>query len=419
MNALVPSDPRIEHIGPYRVLHRLSSERSGEIVLAADDTGTRVVLKGLGAADPRQALLDPKIADDARSYARLSHPNLVKMVDLFSADGQFFVALEYVDGRALDAVHAALLDDSEVDATCWIYVASSIIAALAAAHEAVDADGKPAPIVHQRVSPSHVQIAWDGTVKLGAFSMLDVVKVTRASGDDPSSTSCWRYRAPEQDAQTSVGPYTDVYSAMLVVRELLAEAGNDLAGATARVSEVIAVGLEPDPTRRLGSAARARDVFRASIDMAGARKRFAAALARMRLFEEAPVSRDLAPTKPYAQEAVAIGAPGVAIHPMPESSHLTDDSPTVVRPPTDEELQALSAVRPKPADPAASSPPAAIPRRPPPLPPRAKRPAVPVALPPVVELDIAPEPEPEVPVHRAPRALRAAFRVIRGALGRK
>jgi serine/threonine protein kinase len=444
LSAVVPSDPKIEHIGPYRVLRPLSPDGSGDAILAADEAGEPVVLKPLGAADPNQPLLDPKIADDARAYARLSHPNLVRIIDLFSADGQFFVAMEYINGRSLDAVHMALVDDADVDDACWIYVASSIFAALAAAHGAVDADGKHAPIVHQRVSPAHIQVSWDGTVKLGAFSMVDVVRVTQGDSDGCVAVSSSRYIAPEQANQASVGLFTDVYSAMLVVREIVGQ-GRDLRpGAAARVTEMIRAGMEPDPTRRLGSAARARDVFREAIDMKGARRQFAAALARMRELEDVPVSRELAPTRPCVRESAPARPLYVPMLSVPESSPATDaspetdDSPTVVRPPTDEELQALSAIRPKPVVPAAPAPepeerPAPSPRRPPPLPPRAKAqrsavhaaPSDAVELETVVELDIEPEPEPErehepqQAVHGGQRPLRAGFRVIRGALRSK
>jgi serine/threonine-protein kinase len=412
MNALVSNDARLEEIGPYRVLHALSSRGTpSETLLAANEAGERVVLKGLGSADRGQRLLDPKIADEAREYSRLSHANLVKILDLFSADGRFFVALEYVDGLALQAVHAALADDRDVDAACWIYVASSIFAALAAAHGA--------NILHRKVTPSNVQIAWDGTVKLGTFSMVDVVKVTHASVSS-------RYVAPEQKEGATAGPYTDVYSAMLIVRELLSDEGDLRPGAGARVSELIRAGLEQDPARRLNSAAHARDVFRAAIDMAGARKRFAAAMARMRFQEEAPVSRDVAPTRPCDVEVAAAtrapkGATPAEPEPVVESAPSTDDTPTVIRPPTDEELQALSALRPKLVAPPQEQPPRPGPRRPPPLPPRARaqRPPQAAAPPPVVELDVEPEPEPAAPAPRGPQALRAAFRVIRGALSSK
>src|SRR5262249_20714112 len=127
--------------------------------------------------------------------------------------------------------------------------------------------------------------------------------------------------------------------------------------------------------------------------------------------------RDLAPTKPCSQEAAKARAREAVMRPVAVSSPSTDDTPTVVRPPTEEELQALSAIRSKPMASAREQPPAAVPR-PPPLPARAKArgPPAHAAPPPVVELEIDPEPDSESPLRRGPRALRAAFRVIRGAL---
>src|SRR5581483_2832081 len=93
---------------------------------------------------------------------------------IFSTDGKFVIALEYVEGSTLDIVGSAIerrklaLDDG----TCF-YVAHGLFSALAAAHEA--------KLLHRNINPSNVFVAWDGTVKLGNFSVAPTIRILRDS----------------------------------------------------------------------------------------------------------------------------------------------------------------------------------------------------------------------------------------------
>jgi len=79
-----------------------------QTLLATDGPERQVVLEVLGAPKRNEGLLALQIADEVTSYARLSHPNLVKVVDLFSSDGRLVIALEYVDGITLELLRDAL-----------------------------------------------------------------------------------------------------------------------------------------------------------------------------------------------------------------------------------------------------------------------------------------------------------------------
>jgi serine/threonine-protein kinase len=375
------NESEVERIGPFLVLRRLASSGPREAFLATDDGDRQVVLKVLDAPHLGDGLLDPKIADDASSYARLSHPNLVKVVELFSSGGRLLIALESVEGSTLNVVRAALLrGQHKLDDACWLYVASCIFGGLAAAHAAVGADGKAAPIVHGNVNPSNVHVTWDGAIKLGDFGVASIGDATR----DSSSALAWGghgYSAPEQANGGPVGPPADVYSATLVLWELLAgrkaiERGAESAtGALdrrsapsfpsldrlrpdvdARVREVVRAGLQPDPSKRSVDAARVCEVLRSVADAEAARRRFTTALAEIR-----------------SENGRASGVTLVAA--------------------------------------------AAVTRRPPPVPPPRKplaKPPVPVRPEPIeVELDVEPDPESTQPtIHSAPR-LPAAVTVRR------
>ncbi|HEY1956943.1 MAG TPA: serine/threonine-protein kinase [Polyangiaceae bacterium] len=385
-------------MGAFRILRRLPAS-SREVFLARAEDGHEVVLKVFGAPQRNQGLFDPKIADEASAYARLAHANIVKVVDMFSADGQFVIALEYVDGAPLSYVRAALerIGRAVPDA-CWLYVMHGVFAALAEAHGAKDPQGKSAPVIHRGVNPSNVLLAWDGAVKLGNFNIAQSVRVLRDS--NPGVTwGSYGYFAPEQVRLETPSTYSDVYSATLVLWELLAgrkgierqslpdvellkamatpnltpleKIRHDL---TAPVRYAVRAGLESDPKRRYVDAARIRDVLRAAVNTDAARAELVELLAAVKATQPEP---SVAP-------------------PPPEVS------------PAAEAPISITSLAPDP-DPEAPPPP---PMPPPPLPALEPIAPEPPATPNAIVLDFAREPEPAPPISKR----RVAGRRARGLL---
>ncbi len=389
-------------IGVFRILRRLPAS-SRDVFLAVAEDGAHVVLKVFGAPQRNQGLFDPKVADEASAYARLAHPNIVKVLDMFSADGQFVIVLEYVDGSSLSFVRATLERTGRaVPDACWLYVMQGVFAALAEAHAAKDMEGKPAPVVHRGVNPSNVLLGWDGSVKLGNFNVAQSVRVLRDS--NPGVTwGSYGYFAPEQVRLAAPAACTDVYSASLVLWELLAgrkgierrslpdvellkamaspsftpleKIRHDL---TAPLRYAVRAGLEPDPKRRVIDAARIRDVLRAAVDMDAARASLVELLASVKSAQA-------------EHEAPTVAPPPPAIEPQPIEiislvpDPISDPPPPVVAPPPPLPL-------PPPPPPAFVAAPA--------LPPAPEAPPTPNGI----ALDLGPDREPPSP--RAPAARR-------------
>lgn len=352
MSVVGPEDQENRGLGAFRVLRRLPAS-SREVLLAKDAEGKQVVLKVFDAPERNQGLFDDKVADEASAYARLSHPNIVKVVDIFSADGKFVIALEWVDGSSLAVVRAMLeKSGTKVPDDCWLYVMHCVFAALAEAHAAKGADGKPAPVLHRGVNPSNVLVAWDGSVKLGNFNVAQSVRVLRDS--NPGLTwGSYGYFAPEQVKLQPTTSATDVYSASLMLYELLAGkkalsrgemTDTDLLKAMASPSFVpleqlrrdiaapvryaVRAGLEPDPKRRIASAVRIRDVLRAAIDVDAARKKLVEILATVREHEAATV----APPSLELDDPFQTSAPPPLSEPPEEIISLAPDPPSVPPP---------------------------------------------------------------------------------------
>jgi serine/threonine-protein kinase len=298
-------------IGPYRVVRRLGFGRKSEVVLATrkflGDFERTVVVKRLlsrCADDPER---QDVIAAEALAYARVSHPAIVQLFDVFSHEGHLALVLEYVDGLSLTNVVEGLRARRErLGDRAALYIAGRLFAALAAAHSAKDPrTGEITPVIHRDVSPANVLVPWDGFVKLGDF---DLSKVIGVSGDTRGGLmkGTYGYMAPEQITGEPVTPRTDVYAGCLVLRELLlgrpafderlaelellksmleprlAPVETLRTGVPRRLANALARGLVPDANHRSISASEMVEVIRSYVDMEQAHAELVSRVQRLR-----------------------------------------------------------------------------------------------------------------------------------------
>src|SRR5262252_3676271 len=92
--------------------------------------------------------------DEARSLARIAHPNVVQVHEFGREGGELFLVMEYVAGENLATLGKRLADAGEtLDPRLSAFIAAEACAGLHAAHELTTEDGKPLGIVHRDVSP--------------------------------------------------------------------------------------------------------------------------------------------------------------------------------------------------------------------------------------------------------------------------
>lgn len=168
---------------------------------------------------------DPKFIemflDEARLAAKLSHANIVQIFDLGDADGDYFIAMEFIDGHD---VHALIERATAVGATFSPAVAARIVAdacvGLDYAHTFRDRDGTPVQLVHRDVSPQNILVSNDGIVKLVDFG---VAKAATSSHKTQTGAVKGKlsYMSPEQIGGNRIDGRSDIFALGIVLYELV------------------------------------------------------------------------------------------------------------------------------------------------------------------------------------------------------
>jgi serine/threonine-protein kinase len=134
-------------------------------------------------------------------------------------EGRYFIVMEWIDGIDLFGWISSFAGAP----TPWHEVAAigvEILRGLGAAHERVDADGKPAPVIHRDVSPQNVLLSVQGIVKLADFGLARAAD--RATMTAPGTIKGkLGYLAPELVKRAPATPKSDLYSVGIVLWEAL------------------------------------------------------------------------------------------------------------------------------------------------------------------------------------------------------
>jgi eukaryotic-like serine/threonine-protein kinase len=165
-------------------------------------------------------VLHPQYTDDddyverfrreARAVARLSHPNIVTVIDRGEEDDRQFIVFEYVDGENLKEL---VERSGAMPVETAVSLAHQIARALAFAHEQ--------GLVHRDVKPQNVLLNGDGRAKVTDFGIARSMDVQHGMTQTGTVLGTSDYIAPEQAQGQPVNAQTDVYSLGVVLYELL------------------------------------------------------------------------------------------------------------------------------------------------------------------------------------------------------
>jgi len=244
--------------GRYLLLRRLSRGGMGEIFLArlGEIQGFEkpVIIKKVLPQLAADEEFVRRFIDEAQVAIKLAHANIAPVYEVGKVDGDYFLAIEYVEGRDLRRLLARCEQEKfRLPPDLCLYIAREVANGLGYAHRRTDKAGNALALVHCDISPPNVMISFEGEVKIIDFG---IAKTT--GGSSPSDPHLgfgkFGYMAPEQLARGGVvDRRTDIYAAGVVLYELLT--GQRLyefpEGADHRqIARIVAEGQFLPPSRR-------------------------------------------------------------------------------------------------------------------------------------------------------------------------
>ncbi|GLX48272.1 serine/threonine protein kinase [Streptomyces hygroscopicus subsp. hygroscopicus] len=204
-------DALVGHVldGRYRVDARIAAGGMATVYRALDTRLDRVLaLKVMHPALAADAAFVERFIREAKSAARLDHPNVVQVFDQGTDGSYVYMAMEYVSGCTLRDV---LRERGALRPRAALDILEPVLAALGAAHRA--------GFVHRDMKPENVLIGDDGRVKVADFGLVrSVDTVTSTTGSVLGTVA---YLAPEQIDQGTADPRVDVYACGVVLYEML------------------------------------------------------------------------------------------------------------------------------------------------------------------------------------------------------
>jgi serine/threonine protein kinase len=157
---------------------------------------------------------------EARLCARLNHRNIVQVFDFGKAGGEYFMAMEYVEGFNLLEIVRLLAGELPPPGMC-AFVVRELCRALAYAHGLRDESGAELGLVHRDVSLSNVIVAYDGSVKLVDFGIAKAMSLGTIVSRAGAVKGKLAYMSPEQVGGELVDARADIFAAGVVLHEIL------------------------------------------------------------------------------------------------------------------------------------------------------------------------------------------------------
>jgi len=195
--------------GRYQVVRKLGAGGMANVYLAEDqELGRRVAIKILNDRHANDEQFVERFRREAKNAAALSHPNIVSIYDRGEAEGTYYIAMEYLDGRSLKEL---IVQRGPAPVTVSVEYARQILSALRFAHRH--------GIVHRDIKPHNVLVDAEGRVKVTDFGIAraGASQMTEAG----SIVGTAQYLSPEQARGTDVDQRSDLYSLGVVLYELL------------------------------------------------------------------------------------------------------------------------------------------------------------------------------------------------------
>ncbi|MFN0253372.1 MAG: serine/threonine protein kinase [Kofleriaceae bacterium] len=208
--------------GHYYLLGLIARGGMAEVYRARPQVGTRrlYAVKVMRPQLAREARFIDMFHREGKLAMVLKNRCIVETIEVGQHDGRHFITMEYLAGRDLTQVLRRCQETQQrIPVPHAVYIAARIAEGLHFAHTLTGPDGRPLNIVNRDVSPSNVRLSYDGDVKLLDFGIAQaLMKFTSEIGILKGKFS---YMSPEQIRGMPLDARTDVFSAGIILHEML------------------------------------------------------------------------------------------------------------------------------------------------------------------------------------------------------
>ncbi|MBL8956846.1 MAG: serine/threonine protein kinase [Myxococcaceae bacterium] len=219
-----PSPEAPVPFGAYELIRRIGAGGMGEVFLAREkkngETRACVVKKVLPSLQANRAFVG-RFLDESKVVVRLSHSNVARVYAMGEADGEYFLTMEYVQGKTVSRFTKRLRDrKTQMPLGAILLIGERVCTGLQYAHDATDERGQPLQLVHRDLSPANVCISYRGEVKIIDFGAAQSTLKEEQTAPRVVIGNL-TYMAPEQAKKQFVDRRADVYSTGVMLWELL------------------------------------------------------------------------------------------------------------------------------------------------------------------------------------------------------
>lgn len=217
----------VEQFGKYLLLEKIAAGGMAEVYLAKSTGATGLnkyfaikrILPQFSSNEDFVAMFK----EEANVAINLNHSNVVSIFDFGVEHGQFYLVMDYVEGRNLRQIINELKKSNKsfsIDQA--LFMVKETAAGLDHAHRCTDSkSGRPLNITHRDMSPQNIMVSFEGEVKVIDFG---IAKAETEQEETKAGTlkGKFGYMSPEQAEGLPIDPRTDVFALGIVLWELLA-----------------------------------------------------------------------------------------------------------------------------------------------------------------------------------------------------
>jgi TonB family protein len=214
-----------ERFGQYTLLERIAVGGMAEVWKArmrgVEGFQKTVAIKRILPHMNDNAEFVGMFIDEAKLAAQLTHPNIVHIYDLGKIGRDYYIAMEYVDGKDLRSLlNAARRKGMPVPLGLGLLIAARVASALDYAHRKRDFEDRELGLVHRDVSPQNVLLTSEGDVKLCDFGIAKAVSKVGQTQMGALKGKL-QYMSPEQAWGRPVDARSDLFSLGAVLFEMV------------------------------------------------------------------------------------------------------------------------------------------------------------------------------------------------------